>query len=673
MRRLMSIVLAASAPTILVLAFVLGSTPDEEEFPWGILSSFLHVRALAGGTFGTWNSMLGFGMPQPMAPNFDMHPLVPLLLIVSPVTWVRVLLAAHTVLGAIGMWHVGRMLQLTPVVRAVSVFTFMLATPTQNYTMTDFWPSHYVMWTSSPWLLLLGWRTLQASGPELRRLAVMLGVATGLTLASTHPGHAPVYGVVAAAFVAAEWRAVRARWVWLLLASCVAAAIAAPSLIPLLLERPIFDPGLVVIKLPEPLPPSAAWDLFARPLTLSDDPWQRELVNRGTRIVFFGGPFAVLTIVGVIGQWRRHTALVLTVLIASVLVFTPLLPLTYVSRFHIRDPLTLCAIPLAGVAADALLSRRWGRWPALVMLGAQVLIVMTAVTPFLDRMLDRDGREARQFHGAVADTPAADTLLTATRGLGRLSYSAQIDLEVSQLEHLEDGLGRNALVYRGIPVVNGTFKGISNDVLWPSERLFYGRIRVPRQLIASETALDLLGIRYVLANPTEAVAPGLVARASVPKGDGQPAVLYENIHATAGVFVLATESPHQLPPLIAYPDCPNDGLLCKDVAPLAPLRRDERVAITRAGETMEIEIEPSNAARTVVVAEMFRPGWGATQSNGDPLETFSLGPGLLAVIVPAAVGAIHLTYAAPLFVWATIVAWLTVLVALGVLIFHNKI
>jgi uncharacterized membrane protein YfhO len=88
---------------------------------------------------------------------------------------------------------------------------------------------------------------------------------------------------------------------------------------------------------------------------------------------------------------------------------------------------------------------------------------------------------------------------------------------------------------------------------------------------------------------------------------------------------------------------------------------------------MEIEIEPSNAARTVVVAEMFRPGWGATQSNGDPLETFSLGPGLLAVIVPAAVGAIHLTYAAPLFVWATIVAWLTVLVALGVLIFHNKI
>ena len=208
MRKIGPIVLALSAPAILVLAFTIGSTPDAEEFAWGILSSYLHTRALADGTFGTWLSALGFGMPQPMAPNFDLHPLVPWLLAVSPATWARLLLVAQTVVGAAGMWQLGAMLQLSGIVRAACVFTFLLATPTQNYTLSDFWPSHYVMWTSAPWLLLLAWRTLHASGRDLRWCALLLGVTGGVVLASTHPGHAPVYAVVVAAVVAGEWRAV---------------------------------------------------------------------------------------------------------------------------------------------------------------------------------------------------------------------------------------------------------------------------------------------------------------------------------------------------------------------------------------------------------------------------------------------------------------------------------
>ena len=669
MRRFVPIAIAAGAPAVLVVAFLVGSTPDDEEFPWGILSSFLYMRALGDGTFGTWNSMLGFGMPQPMAPNFNMHPLAPLLLVVSPATWARLLLAAHSVLGAIGMWQLGGMLQLTAVVRAVCVFTFMLATPTQNYTLSDFWPSHYVMWTSAPWLLLLAWRMLQASGRQLRRSALLLGVAAGLALASTHPGHAPVYAVIAAALAAAHWPAVVARWPWLLLAAVIGAAIAAPAIAPLLIERRIFHPDLVVVKLPEPLPPSAAWDLFARPFTLSG-PWQRELVDRGTRLVFFGGPFAVLSLLGVAREWRRHTALALSVASASVLVFTPALPLNFVSRFHFRDPLILCGILLAGVVADDLLRRRRGRSMARVILAAQVAVVLVAAIPFLDRVWDRGRRQARQFRGATGDTPAADALLAATRQPGRLSYSPQIDLEVAQLEHLEDGLGRNALIYRGIPLVNGTFKGISNDVLWPDDRLFYGRIRMPRHVIESDAALDLLGIRYLLANPGEAVAAGLSKRSSILKGDGRPALLYENTDAPPGAFILGAESVGHLP---VHPDCAHNRLLCKDLASLAALRRLERLEITRSGSRIQIDVEAVDTARVVVVADMFRPGWAATRDGGEALATFSLGPGLLAVEAPAGIRSIHLEYAAPILVGAAILAWLVLASALGVLVLHNKI
>ena len=147
MRRLsLAHVLAAAAPALLVVTFLVGSAPDEEEFRWGILSSFLHARALAGGTLLSWTSTLGLGLPQPMVPNFNLHPLMPLL--------------------AAGVWSLCRTLEVAPVVRAVAVLTYLLATPTQNYALTDLWLSHYVMWTMGPWLLLLG---LSAGSPSPRR------------------------------------------------------------------------------------------------------------------------------------------------------------------------------------------------------------------------------------------------------------------------------------------------------------------------------------------------------------------------------------------------------------------------------------------------------------------------------------------------------------------------
>lgn len=81
--RLLSIAVAAAAPALLAATFLVGAIRDEEEFRWGIL---------------------------------------------SPVVWVRLLYVGNTIVGAAGVWQLCRVLQVTPIVRGVTVLTYLLAT-----------------------------------------------------------------------------------------------------------------------------------------------------------------------------------------------------------------------------------------------------------------------------------------------------------------------------------------------------------------------------------------------------------------------------------------------------------------------------------------------------------------------------------------------------------------
>jgi len=147
------------------------------------------------------------------------------------------------------------------------VLTYLLATPTQNYALTDLWLSHYVMWTMGPWLLLLAWRLLGATGRDAARAALLLGLVAGVALATTHPGHVPVYGTVVLAVGAARYGALRARWRWIALAAVIALVIRAAYLgHDRILERRRRRPG----RAPAALAPlkAAAHVLSSQPLPL---------------------------------------------------------------------------------------------------------------------------------------------------------------------------------------------------------------------------------------------------------------------------------------------------------------------------------------------------------------------------------------------------------------------
>jgi hypothetical protein len=235
-----------------------GTPPDDEEFRYAVLTSWLHVRALSEGTYAFWTSRLALGLPQPFIPNFWFHPLLPILAVVEPANWVRLLLLAHTVLGAAGMWQVGRTLGFRPTVRAICTFTFLLAAPGINYALNDAWPSHWIVWTSMPWLLLCLWRTLEGDGRDRWRSSVLLGLISGLVIANANPAYAVVYAVLVAAVIIARWHDLIARWRPLSVSAAIAFLIVSPNAALLVSERGFFASRLglqsTLVRCRRPLP-----------------------------------------------------------------------------------------------------------------------------------------------------------------------------------------------------------------------------------------------------------------------------------------------------------------------------------------------------------------------------------------------------------------------------------
>jgi hypothetical protein len=645
---------------LLSTTFLIGSPPDDEEFRFSILSAWLHADALRHGRVEFWTPILGLGVPLPLTPNFLLHPLLPLLATTSPATWARVLLLAHTLLGAGGMWLLLRRVGATRPTRALGVATFLLATPTQNYILIDFWPSHYVVWTSAPWLLLLAWDLLEADTPAgLRTRSILLGLCTGLVIASGNPGHLLVY-VVLAGMVGVVYREqVARRLPWIALSVLIAGAIASPNVAQLVHELPLLDPALQVWTLPDPLPWWAAWNAFVAPVGVTDPrlPF--------TRTLFFGGPFAVLCVVGCVRFARRLPELVLTVVACTVLLFTELFETSWLSaRFHFRDPLIVAAIPLAGLAFDQIFASRTRRLGAAFVAAAQLLVLGAAAWPALARPLTPDARRAHWFAGGTADTAAVDLLLQLAQPAGRMVFSPAADEEIHDAQRLEQGLGVNALAYRGFPVVNGWFKGTSTATVWPDERRLYGRIRVPQPAIESATTLDALGIRYVLANPDEMVAADLRPRGAIPKR-AERFVLYENRDAWPEAFVLdAAAEELALPPL---PNCNQRGLLCTDWTQLAERRSTDPLVIRSQGGRARVRLFPGNEPRLLIVSQMFRRDWVASAGT-DRLTTIRVFGGLLGIRVPPGIDSVDLHYRPLSVMAATALAWGTLAVGIGALV-----
>ena len=639
--------LAALSVAFVLSGMIIGSTMDEEEYRNIIASVVLQARALFDGEFPFWTSALGFGLPHPMHPSFQFHPLVLLFGLVPPPVAVRVLYAVHGAVGAAGCWLLLRHFGVRREVAALAASTWALSTSSVDYALASLWPSSYFGWSMYPWLVLGVRRVMDYDGTgQPWRPALVLGLMTGFLGANGHFGQLPVLALPVAVMCAVEAPRTLRRFPALALAALIGACISAPSLIRLTNELELFPPRLPRITVDVTTDGLTAANMLLQPATgLLSESAAATLSERRAHMPYFGAPLLVLAIgalvvrnLGARPRWGVGAAFVASL----ALLFAPELAGESAGSgvYAFRDPIALFGIVLGCLVLEVIAGRR--PRTALAIGAAQMMLLVAGAAPFVYGA-SRSSYDRR----AVGPMPVMGTLGDwAARLPGRWYVAPVLDARIRRGDFSDDGLGHDTWLYRGLPVVNGRFKGISADTLYPSGSLPIGRIEGHEATVGHAPGLDVLGIGVVLATSDEPVAPSLEEVARVPVTGAEVRVLRNPGAWPGAAFVDAGVLAGPLPDL---DNCEQPGLLCHDFSGVVGAAHDTRATLTRRNGTLTAEFAAGDAPRHLLVSEMYRPGWQA-RGAGSSLAVVPAWAGLIAVDVPPGIREVTLRYRPALIV-----------------------
>jgi hypothetical protein len=635
------VALPGASLLFLLLGAVGGSAMDDEEYRNLVVSLVLHARAILDGQYPFWTSDLGLGMPHPLHPTLHFHPLMPLFGVMQPGAALRWVYVLHAVLGAWGMWRLVRHLGVDTWIAGLAASTWVLATPALNYALDDLWLSHFYGWSLLPWMVVFLRQVLDDTRQgQPWRAALKLGLALGLFGVNGHFGQVPILVLPMALMCAAEPRAALRRLPALLTAAAIGSCIAAPVVLRLLQEIRLFPFGLIRYTVEVPLGAHELVDLVLRPLIDIRRDLSVDLGEYGAQTPFFGGPMfllAVAAIAGARGASRYHQGMAAAFVASFVVLFWPqLLDRELTSgRYGFRDPMSLFGVALGSVALSAL-ARRSMRL-AVATAAAQVAVLAVAAWPFVLGAWESSGVERR----ALRQTPTTTALREWTKRLpGRWYLAPALDDLVRAGGLQDEGLWRDIWVYRGLPVVNGAFKGISTDVLYPSGSLPIGRIHGDAATVQSAETLAVLGMGAVVALVDEPVAPQLEEVARFPV-EGHVIRLLRNPAVWPGGALVPVETVAAYLPEL--PDCRYAGLFCRDFSAVVQGEHDGAVTLTRRHGRLHARFAPADRPRMLLVPEMFRPEWTA-RSGGRALPVTAAWRGMIAVSVPAGIAEVDLRY-----------------------------
>ena len=670
--RLLPFLLVSGAAMLLCIGFTAGSNIDDEEYRATVLSTVIHARALLDGQYPFWTSLMGLGVPHPLAQSLLFHPLMPLYGITSPDVAVMVTYLFHVLIGALGFWCLSRRLGISPGVSAVCTATFLLSTASLNYVLTDLWLQHFVTWTTVPWVLLIFVGLMGATLPVQRAFySVTLGLLAGLTIANGHLGYLPVYLLLGVFLLVGHHHSLKSHAGWLLLAGGVAAAIGATTVLNVYLEYVRFPADVPRFNYPETLSLRHVWDLFFRPIRLTDGVNVNSCLAAGNlasgaRVPFFGGPFTLLAICYLVvgrrsSDFRADLSFGFLATAISLTVPGLVSAKTLSGIFLFRDPFIICGVLMAGLMLSHLKRVLWPQayW-AIVMF--QLGVVILTAWPFVHRNLAL--AEACPRTGTLIMRPTAVSRVltehTAKYG-GRMYYSAGVDSLVRSGALLKDGLSRNSMAYRGVMVVNGDFKGISVDTLFPSKLVPYGSVSGQITVSRNGNLLDMLGIRHVVALVGEPVAADLLAVRRLPTATNATLVLYRNVDAWPGAAFLEQTEPRQLPRLSS---CEHDRFLCADPSRIHSAQTDMQVTVRRSHGRINVTFPDEPTTRTLSVAEMYRVGWVA-QSRTRVLKVSPAMEQLIGVEVPPGTREVTLSYRDGRRIGAVVLSLLTIAISIA--------
>jgi hypothetical protein len=645
-------------PTWLVLP------PDDEDFYKEIAATVYQSNEVFSGRYPFWDPLVGFGVPQPLSQTLVFHPFLFLVQITSVGTAIGIFYQLQIWIGILSIWGVARMLGAGRIAAAACALTYALSSPTIIY-LKNFWPVIFVQWTLAPLLLLLLIKLLDAQERHARATyAVALGLCVGLFVLDGHAGLVPDFTVGFVAFLVGAWRRIGPVLPWLGVTLAVAGSVAASR---------VYDIALEASKSTAPrhqdVESMNAAQLFVYPIGAP------RAGDRG--VVAIGGVFFLLAAFAMFyrGLTGRYVnALRIGAGVTFVFFFVPVETLTIRSaNYFVADPFVIFAVLLAVLGLRTLWTRFPRTRPGLVLaVVLQIAAMAGGFAPFFRSNLSRaidygSGKHVPSLRSALKNQPIYAFLERRSDHARTRAYLAP---------GAENRLFRSLTDYEfaawplhGLRLANGIFKGIELNELTPAKKKLKGEIRGDSRVADSALTLDVLGIGYVLATPHDRVPPSLrhVMTFRLEKPEAQIDV-YQNPGRWADAVVLRATA-RGLGTLPRRPGCDEPGLLCADFRRVVGLQEDARVGTSEwQGATLHATFASGTVPRTLLLSQIYRPGWQAKLSTGETVRGYRLLGGFTGFDLPPRATSAAISFKPTSRIILTSLTWVSILTAVLFLI-----
>jgi hypothetical protein len=616
---------------------------DDEEIGLGIFSSQVYYRALFDGRWPFWLDTLGFGTPMPIGQRLDFHPVFALGNLMS----VRVALSGvwvtHVALMVVYFLRLAAESGVRPPVRMILLACYLFSAPSLCHFYASDWVSTIVAWSLYPALVYYVKRVvLGEAHTGFWKASLRLGLLIGFWILNSHPGYLAPLAFGLAIYVAASTPSVRA-WACLGLASVCAAAMGAERIYFTVTEMARF-PATVprVTQQGYALHDHAAAALV--PLSSFD---------ADIRLPFIGLVAGVLALAAiplfVRGRVVHARACVVTFAATGLLSLSPdelMAPLRVLSGiWYFRDAMVLFGLLSAGMVLQRAVDVIAGGWATAVRLlatlqlaqqGALVWVAGGNVVAFRDHLqfYRHQGRPAGLATVLADDARAHGSRLYVSEDVrnrlrGRLSADGiHVITDLSLL---------------GLDPINGWFKNISMDALYPSSILMHGLIGGQREVIENRALADVLGINLVMTTDADGVEPPGMSRLETyePASKDRRLLVYANPDAWPKAVLTAADARHLRLPLVA--GCPHTGALCRNYDAFAATRQPEPVRLDGRDGAYTARFAPGARERLLFLSTLFRPEFAA-RTQGRPLRVDSVAGGFLGITVPGGVSEVHIAF-----------------------------
>jgi hypothetical protein len=640
-------------PTWLVLP------PDGENLYREISTTVYQSNEVFSGRYPFWYPLVGFGVPQPLNQTLIFHPFLLLVQIFSVGTAIAAMYQLQVWIGVLSIWALARRLEAGRGAAALCALTFALSSPMTQY-LRNFWPVILEQWTFAPLLLLLLIGLFEAQSRIGRAgYAVAAGVCAGLFVPGGHAGLFAEYSVAFVAFAVGGWRRVRPVWPWLGVTLAVAG---------LLVASRVYDIALEATRSHAPRHQQEA-SMNAAQLFIYPIGGPKE-EDHG--VVAIGGVFFLLAAFALFYPrltGRYVNSLRLGAVLTFLLFLLPvnLLPIRS-ANYYAAGPFVIFAVLLAALALHTLWTRFPRARPALVAVVALQLAAMVGgFEPFFRANLSRaadygSGKHVPSLRAVLKNQPIF-AFLEEQPDHGR----TRIYLAPGAEERLFNSLADYQLggwQIHGLRLANGIFKGIELDELAPAKKKLKGEIRADPRVAGSALTLDALGIGYVLASSHDHVAPSLRAVMRFHLQDPETEIVVYRNPARWPDAVMLRRTAHGLGTLPRRPDCDDPGLLCADFGPVRQLREAADVLTSEwRGASLDVTFASASSTRTLLLSQIYRPGWRAKLSAERTVPGYRLLGGFTGFDLPPGTSSATISFHPTSRIMLTILTWLTLLVA----------